>query len=84
MRRIGKLPADRGTHTALEEAGYKAILWRDDTEVALDWFKTVMGAQRQDGLNLGLVARTFGPWPAIARNLRENRLVVLSAVLIRD
>ena len=74
------------TRTALEEAGYKAVLWRDDTEVALDWFKAVMGAQRQGGLNLGLA---MGPdFPAmtgnLARNLRENRLGVLSAVLTRD
>ena len=74
------------TRTALEEAGYKVVLWRDDTEVALDWFKTVMDAPRQGRPNLGLV---MGPdFPAmtgnLARNLRENRLGVLSAVLIRD
>lgn len=74
------------TRTALEDAGYKAVLWRDDTEVVLEWFKTVMVAQGQSGLNLGLV---MGPdFPAmtgnLARNLRENRLGVLSAVLIRD
>ena len=70
------------TRTALEEAGYQAVLWRDDTEVAVDWFQTVMAAQGQSGLNLGLV---MGPdFPAmtgnLARNLRENRLGVLSAV----
>ncbi len=74
------------TRTALEEAGYKAILWRDDTEVALDWFKTVMAAQGQTEPNLGLV---MGPdframTTNLARNLSENRLGVLSAVLIRD
>ena len=74
------------TRTALEEAGYKAVLWRDDTEVARDWFKNVMGAQPQSGLNLGLV---MGPdfqamTGNLARNLRENRLGVLSAVLSRN
>jgi SAM-dependent methyltransferase len=74
------------THTTLEGAGYKTVLWRDDTQVALDWFRTVMGAQTQSGPNLGLV---MGPDFAImtgnlARNLRENRLGVLSAVLTRD
>jgi SAM-dependent methyltransferase len=74
------------TRTALEEVGYKATLWRDDTEVALDWFKAVMGTQLQSGPNLGLV---MGPhFPAmtsnLARNLRDGRLGVLSAVLIRD
>jgi hypothetical protein len=68
------------TGTALEEAGYKEILWRDDTDVALDWFKTVMAAQGQSGPNLGLV---MGPefsamTSNLARNLRENRLGVLS------
>ncbi|HKE26118.1 MAG TPA: hypothetical protein VKB88_27365, partial [Bryobacteraceae bacterium] len=71
--------------TALERAGYKTILWRDDTQVALDWFKTVVGAQAPSGPNLGLV---MGPdFPAmignLARNLHENRLGVLSAVLTR-
>jgi len=80
------LLTDAETRTAIEEAGYKVVLWRDDTEVALDWFKTVMGAQRQGGPNLGLV---MGPdFPVmtgnLARNLRENRLGVLSAILIRD
>jgi SAM-dependent methyltransferase len=80
------LLSDGDTRTALEAAGYKAVFWRDDTQVALDWFKTVMGAQPQGGPNLGLV---MGPdFPSmtgnLARNLRENRLGVLSAVLIRD
>ena len=74
------------TRTALEEARYKVVLWRDDTEVALEWFKTVMGAQRQGGLNLGLIIGSDFPAMTanLARNLRENRLGVLSAVLIPD
>ena len=80
------LLSESQTRTALEEAGYKVVLWRDDTQVARDWFKTVMGAQPQSGLNLGLV---MGPDFAamtgnLARNLRANRLGVLSAVLTRD
>lgn len=72
------------TRTALQQAGFKAIFWRDDTQAALDWFKAVAGA-RPGGLNLGVV---MGPdFPAIAgnmaRNLQENRLGVLSAVLTR-
>jgi hypothetical protein len=68
------------------DAGYNAVFWRDDTQVARDWFKTVMGAQPQSGPNLGMV---MGPdFPAmignLARNVRENRLGVLSAVLTRD
>ena len=52
----------------------------------LDWFKGVMAGPPPSALNLGLV---IGPdFPAIAsnlaRNIRENRLGVLSAVLTRD
>ena len=80
------LLTESDTRTALEGAGYKAVLWRDDTQVALDWFKTVMGAPPQSGPNLGLV---MGPDFSVmtgnlARNLRENRVGVLSAVLTRD
>jgi SAM-dependent methyltransferase len=80
------LLSEGDTRTALEEVGFKAVLWHDDTQTALDWFKALMGAQPQNGLNLGVV---IGPdFPAItrnlARNIRENRLGVLSAVLTRD
>jgi SAM-dependent methyltransferase len=80
------LLSESDTRTALERAGYKAVLWRDDTEAAGDWFRTVMSAQPPSGPNLALV---MGPdFPAmtgnLARNLRENRLGVLSAVLTRD
>ena len=80
------LLSESDTRTALERAGYKAVLWRDDTEAAGDWFRTVMSAQPSRGPNLALV---MGPdFPAmtgnLARNLRENRLGVLSAVLTHD
>jgi hypothetical protein len=57
-----------------------------ESETRTDWFKTVMAAQGQSGPNLGLV---MGPdfqamTSNLARNLRENRLGVVSAVLIRD
>jgi hypothetical protein len=41
--------SESDTRTALERAGFKTVLWRDDTQVALDWFKTVMSAQPQSG-----------------------------------
>lgn len=74
------------TRTALEEAGFAAAVWRDDTRIALDWFKAMMAGPPPGVLNLGLVA---GPdFPAIAgnlaRNIRENRVGVLSAVLTRN
>jgi SAM-dependent methyltransferase len=74
------------TRTALEHAGFKALLWRDDTETALEWFNRATSGPPQNGLNLGLV---MGPeflaaTGNLARNVRESRLGVLSAVLIRD
>jgi hypothetical protein len=74
------------TRTAIEQAGFKAVLLRDDTETALDWFKAAMGAPLQSGPNLGVV---MGPeFPTmignLANNIRESRLGVLSAVLTRD
>jgi hypothetical protein len=42
-----------------------------------------MAAQGQTGPNLGLVLGPDFPAMTSARNLRENRLGVLSAVLIR-
>jgi hypothetical protein len=53
---------------------------------ALDWFKAAMTGSPPSGLNLGVV---MGPdFPAItgnlARNIRENRIGVLSTVLNRD
>ena len=80
------LLSEDDTRTTLEEAGFKAVVWRDDTQIALDWFKSVMAGSPPSVLNLGLV---IGPdFPAItgnlARNIRENRLGVLSAVLTRN
>jgi SAM-dependent methyltransferase len=77
------LLSEGDTRMALEQAGFKAALWRDDTQTALDWFKAAMAGSPPSGLSLGVV---MGPdFPALAgnlaRNLRENRLGVLSAVL---
>jgi SAM-dependent methyltransferase len=73
------------TRTALERAGFKAVFWRDDTRIALDWFQAMVAAGPPRGPNLGVV---MGPdFPImignLARNLREKRVGVLSAVLTR-
>ena len=80
------LRSDADTRTALEEAGFRAILWIDDTDPVLDWFKAVTAGPASPGPNLGLVmGPEFGAATAnLARNLRENRLRVLSAVLMRE
>jgi SAM-dependent methyltransferase len=80
------LLSEGDTRTALEQAGFKVALWRDDTQTALDWFKAAMASAPPSGPSLGVV---MGPdFPAmisnLARNLRENRLSVLSAVLTRE
>jgi SAM-dependent methyltransferase len=77
---------ERDTRTALEQAGFKVVLWRDDTQTALDWFKAVMAGPPPSELNLGVVmGPDFRAMTAnLARNIGENRLGVLSAVLNRD
>ena len=60
------------TRTTLEEAGFKAVVWCDDTQIALDWFKSVMAGSPPTVLNLGLV---IGPdFPAITGNLITHGL----------
>jgi len=80
------LISEADTRAALEEAGFRASVWIDDTDRVLDWFKTVMAGPPPSGPNLGLV---MGPDFAavtsnLARNIRERRLRVLSAIVIRE
>jgi ubiquinone/menaquinone biosynthesis C-methylase UbiE len=80
------LLSETDTRTALEQTGFKAVVWRDDTKTAIEWFKTVMRNSPTSGTNLSVV---MGPDFAaktgnLARNINENRLGVLSAVLTRD
>ena len=74
------------TRAALHAAGFTATVWRDDTQIALDWFKATAASPPHTGLNLGMV---MGPeFPAtsgnLGRNILEGRLGILSAVLNRD
>jgi hypothetical protein len=77
------------TRAALERAGFEALIWRDDSQRVVDWFKTTMAGPPPSGpgsgLNLGVVlGAEFQAMTAnLARNIRENRLGVLSAVMIR-
>ena len=78
------LLSDSQTRSVLEETGFNTALWRDDSQIAGEWFRATMGAQ--GGLNLGVI---MGPdFPALAgnlaRNIREHRVSVLSAILTRD
>lgn len=73
------------TRTQLERAGFTPSLWRDDTPLVLDWFKADAGSS-QGPLSLGVVVGPDFQTAAanLARNLRENRLGVLSAILTRN
>jgi SAM-dependent methyltransferase len=78
------LLSEAETRSRLEEAGFKPVLWRDDTEKALGWFKEVAAGAPSGGPNLGVVmGPDFREMTAnLVRNLRENRLGLLSAVLV--
>jgi SAM-dependent methyltransferase len=80
------LLGENDTRAALEQAAFKVVLWRDDTQIALDWFKTATAGPPPSGSNLSIVMGPDFPTMAanLARNIRENRLGVLSAVLSRD
>jgi SAM-dependent methyltransferase len=74
------------TRSALEQAGFRPIMWRDDTQIAIEWFNAALAGPPPAGVNLGVVmGPDFRTMTAnLARNLHENRLGVLSSVLIRD
>ena len=80
----GFLLTEDDTRASLERAGLRAIFWRDDTEIALEWFKVAGAGSPPDGLSLALVMGEDLPKMTgnLARNLRENRLGVLSAILV--
>jgi hypothetical protein len=71
------------TRVALEQAGFKVAFWRDDTQTALDWFKAAMAGSTPSGLGVVMGPDYAAATDNLARNLRENRLGVFSAVLTR-
>jgi SAM-dependent methyltransferase len=79
------LLTENDTRAALEHAGFSVTFWRDDSQVALEWFKSAMAGLPTSGPNLGIVMGADFPVLTgnLARNLRENRLGILSAVLER-
>ena len=80
------LLTEAATLIALEDAGFEVALWRDDTQAALDWFKAAIGGPSRSDLNLGLVMGTdfSAKTGNLARNIKENRLGVLSAILTAE
>lgn len=81
------LLSEAETRAALERAGFRSLLWRDDSQIVLDWFdKTMAGpSPSAPGVDLGIVLGSeFRAMTAnLARNIREHRLGVLSAIVTR-
>lgn len=79
------LLSDGDTRAALERAGFQAVLWRDDSQAASEWFRTTLAGPPPSGPSLGVV---MGPellamTANLARNIGEHRLGVLTAVVSR-
>jgi hypothetical protein len=71
-----------GTRAAVEEAGFRTLDWRDDTDAAKAWLAELRAKGPPPQPNLGAV---MGPGVVeaiqnLGRNLIEGRLGVVSAV----
>jgi sarcosine/dimethylglycine N-methyltransferase len=75
------LSADE-TRQAVELAGFRTVVWRDDTEAAKSWFDQMRAAGGPPSPNLGVVmGPDFGQVAGnLGRNLFEGRLGILTAV----
>jgi SAM-dependent methyltransferase len=74
------------TRAALEQAGFRAVRWSDDTRIALDWLDSLKASPLASELDPQIVR---GPDYPIklnnpAQHLRQNRIGVLSAVCSFD
>ena len=70
------------TREAVEPAGFRTLVWQDDSETAKAWFAQVRASGPPPSPNLGVV---MGPDFAqlsgnLARNLMEDRIGILTAV----
>ncbi len=70
------------TREAVESAGFRTLVWQDDTEAAKAWFSQLRASGPPPSPNLGVV---MGPDFAqlatnLGRNLLEGRLGILTAV----
>jgi ubiquinone/menaquinone biosynthesis C-methylase UbiE len=70
------------TREAIEPAGFRALAWQDDTEMAKAWFAQMRAAGPPPSPNLGVVmGPDFAQLAAnLGRNLMEGRLGILTAV----
>ena len=74
------------TRAALEQAGFRAVRWSDDTKITLDWFDSLKASPSASELNSQVVRGPDYPTKLnnVAQNLRQNRIGVLSAVCTLD
>jgi sarcosine/dimethylglycine N-methyltransferase len=70
------------TREAVEQTGLRATVWQDDSETAKAWFARVLASGPPPSPNLGVVmGPDFAQLSAnLARNLREDRIGILTAV----
>jgi sarcosine/dimethylglycine N-methyltransferase len=70
------------TRDAIEPAGFRTLVWQDDTETAKVWFTQLRASGPPASPNLGVVmGPDFAQLAAnLARNLAEGRLGILTAV----
>ena len=75
------LPA-AATRVAIEAAGFRTLVWQDDTDAARAWIAQLRASGPPPSLNLGVVmGPDFAELSAnLGRNLLEGRLGVLTAV----
>ncbi|WP_316190182.1 MULTISPECIES: class I SAM-dependent methyltransferase [unclassified Bradyrhizobium] len=75
------LTAD-ATREAIESAGFRTLVWRDDTEAAKAWIARLRASGPPPSPNLGVVmGPDFAELSAnLGRNLLEGRIVILTAV----
>ncbi len=75
------LTAD-ATREAIESAGFRTLIWRDDTEAAKAWIARLRASGPPPSPNLGVVmGPDFAELSAnLGRNLLEGRIGVLTAV----
>jgi SAM-dependent methyltransferase len=70
------------TRQAIEKAGFRVVVWQDDTEAAKEWFTRLRTSGPPPAPNLGVVmGPDFAELSAnLGRNLMQGRIGILTAV----
>jgi len=83
---ISHLRAPGVVRELLDELGLRVLSWEDKTTASADWFRATLARLRNEErppLGLHLLMGETGPdkFRSVARNLDENRIVVIQAVV---